>query len=106
MRLTLPAAAASRSARSTTSTEFVCDAPQNSQMACLPRPAASTITCALACGAEAVKLANAPEVARLAIYSERLLVAVAQLVRASGCGPEGRGFESPQSPLCCELAYT
>ena len=27
------------------------------------------------------------------------MVAVAQVVRASGCGPEGRGFESPQSPL-------
>ena len=27
-------------------------------------------------------------------------VAVAQVVRASGCGPEGRGFESPQSPSC------
>ena len=26
------------------------------------------------------------------------MVAVAQVVRASGCGPEGRGFESPQSP--------
>jgi hypothetical protein len=26
------------------------------------------------------------------------MVAVAQLVRASGCGPEGRGFETPQSP--------
>ena len=26
------------------------------------------------------------------------LVAVAQVVRASGCGPEGRGFESPRSP--------
>lgn len=25
-------------------------------------------------------------------------VAVAQLVRASGCGPEGWGFETPQSP--------
>ena len=30
------------------------------------------------------------------------LVAVAQLVRASGCGPEGRGFESRQSPSCRE----
>ena len=33
--------------------------------------------------------------------SDRLvdsLVAVAQVVRASGCGPEGRGFESPRSP--------
>ena len=28
----------------------------------------------------------------------QVLVAVAQVVRASGCGPEGRGFESPQSP--------
>lgn len=27
-----------------------------------------------------------------------LLVAVAQLVRASGCGPEGRGFDSRQLP--------
>src|SRR5918995_2972853 len=26
------------------------------------------------------------------------MVAVAQVVRASGCGPEGRGFESPRSP--------
>jgi hypothetical protein len=25
-------------------------------------------------------------------------VAVAQLVRAPGCGPGGRGFESPRSP--------
>lgn len=25
-------------------------------------------------------------------------MAVAQLVRASGCGPEGRGFESRQPP--------
>jgi hypothetical protein len=25
-------------------------------------------------------------------------VAVAQLVRASDCGSEGRGFETPQSP--------
>ena len=34
-------------------------------------------------------------------WSDRLslpLVAVAQVVRASGCGPEGRGFESPRSP--------
>jgi hypothetical protein len=28
-----------------------------------------------------------------------LTVAVAQLVRASDCGSEGRGFETPQSPL-------
>ena len=27
------------------------------------------------------------------------MVAVAQLVRAPGCGPGGRGFESPRSPL-------
>ena len=27
-----------------------------------------------------------------------VLVIVAQLVRASGCGPEGRGFEPHQSP--------
>ncbi len=26
------------------------------------------------------------------------MVGVAQLVRASGCGPEGRGFESHYSP--------
>ena len=26
------------------------------------------------------------------------MVAVAQLVRASDCGSEGRGFETPQSP--------
>lgn len=26
-------------------------------------------------------------------------VAVAQLVRASDCGSEGRGFETPQSPI-------
>lgn len=26
------------------------------------------------------------------------MVGVAQLVRASGCGPEGRGFESHRSP--------
>jgi hypothetical protein len=26
------------------------------------------------------------------------MVIVAQLVRASGCGPEGRGFKSPRSP--------
>ena len=26
------------------------------------------------------------------------MVTVAQLVRASGCGPECRGFDSPQSP--------
>ena len=26
------------------------------------------------------------------------MVVVAQLVRASGCGPEGRGFESPLPP--------
>ena len=26
------------------------------------------------------------------------MVGVAQLVRASGCGPEGRGFESHHSP--------
>jgi hypothetical protein len=29
---------------------------------------------------------------------QRPMVAVAQVVRASGCGPEGRGFESPRSP--------
>src|ERR1700730_17957132 len=37
----------------------------------------------------------------------RSLVAVAQLVRASGCGPEGRGFDSPRSPsssLCLHMA--
>jgi hypothetical protein len=28
----------------------------------------------------------------------RPVVAVAQVVRASGCGPEGRGFKSPRSP--------
>ncbi|CAN0540308.1 unnamed protein product, partial [Laminaria digitata] len=27
-----------------------------------------------------------------------LAVAVAQLVRAPGCGPGGRGFKSPQPP--------
>ena len=26
------------------------------------------------------------------------MVGVAQLVRASGCGPEGRGFDSHRSP--------
>ena len=26
------------------------------------------------------------------------MVGVAQVVRASGCGPEGRGFKSPHSP--------
>ena len=26
------------------------------------------------------------------------MVGVAQVVRASGCGPEGRGFKSPRSP--------
>src|SRR6187200_418132 len=31
---------------------------------------------------------------------QRPMVAVAQVVRASGCGPEGRGFESPRSPQC------
>jgi hypothetical protein len=31
-------------------------------------------------------------------------VAVAQLVRASDCGSEGRGFETPQSPHT-ELLY-
>ena len=30
-----------------------------------------------------------------------LMVAVAQLVRASGCGPEGRRFKSGQSPHFC-----
>ena len=29
----------------------------------------------------------------------REMVTVAQLVRASDCGSEGRGFETPQSPL-------
>ena len=29
----------------------------------------------------------------------RKMVAVAQLVRASDCGSEGRGFETPQSPI-------
>ena len=38
--------------------------------------------------------AGAAASARLA----RPVVAVAQVVRASGCGPEGRGFESPRSP--------
>src|SRR5690349_10441088 len=32
------------------------------------------------------------------------LVGVAQTVRASGCGPEGRGFESPRSPQPTEKA--
>ena len=27
------------------------------------------------------------------------MVGIAQLVRASGCGPEGRGFESHYSPF-------
>lgn len=27
------------------------------------------------------------------------MVSVAQLVRAPGCGPGGRGFKSPRSPL-------
>lgn len=30
---------------------------------------------------------------------EPLMVSVAQLVRARGCGPRGRGFESPRSPF-------
>jgi hypothetical protein len=33
----------------------------------------------------------------------RPVVAVAQVVRASGCGPEGRGFESPRSPHVAAL---
>ena len=33
-----------------------------------------------------------------AMVRRRCVVAVAQLVRAPGCGPGGRGFESPQSP--------
>ena len=28
-----------------------------------------------------------------------IMVAVAQLVRAAGCGPAGRGFESLRSPI-------
>ena len=37
---------------------------------------------------------------------DRGVVTVAQLVRASGCDPEGRGFEprqSPQSPINLEI---
>ena len=30
------------------------------------------------------------------------MAGVAQLVRASGCGPEGRGFKSHHSPQICE----
>ena len=32
------------------------------------------------------------------------MVGIAQLVRASGCGPEGRGFESHYSPQ--KIPYT
>jgi hypothetical protein len=39
-----------------------------------------------------VRLARRPR------YAHASLVAVAQSVRASGCGPEGRGFNSPRSP--------
>ena len=31
---------------------------------------------------------------------------VAQLVRASGCGSEGRGFETHHSPQICKLQKT
>ena len=34
------------------------------------------------------------------------MVGVAQSVRASGCGPEGRGFESPRSPQIIEKQGT
>ena len=30
---------------------------------------------------------------------------VAQLVRASDCGSEGRGFETPHSPIHCILPF-
>ena len=32
------------------------------------------------------------------------MVGVAQLVRASVCGTEGRGFETPRSPKTYEVA--
>ncbi len=32
-------------------------------------------------------------------FGDRYMVAVAQLVRASDCGSEGRGFKSHQSPF-------
>ena len=32
------------------------------------------------------------------------MVGVAQVVRAPGCGPGGRGFKSPRSPLWFETA--
>ena len=36
---------------------------------------------------------------RCAVYDQWfVVVAVAQLVRAPGCGPGGRGFKSPRSP--------
>src|ERR1700730_15755547 len=115
MSVTLPATAASRSAWSARSTELRCLAPQNSQMACRPTPDASTptswpsvrksLTVLSVCAQEGPR--------RDGLYNERLrssaaqvLVAVAQLVRASGCGPEGRGFEFPQSPFRCKRAYT
>ena len=31
-------------------------------------------------------------------FDARFVVALAQLVRASGCGPEGRGFEPHRPP--------
>src|SRR5580700_5008090 len=34
-------------------------------------------------------------------HNSATMVGVAQLVRAPGCGPGCRGFESPRSPHCC-----
>ena len=53
-------------------------------------------------GEAAVQLTFANSIGTLSGYescNSLLLVGVAQLVRALGCGPRGRGFESHHSPL-------
>ena len=41
---------------------------------------------------------STPIILSLTAYTEFVMVGVAQLVRAPGCGPGGRGFETPRPP--------
>src|SRR5262249_49758922 len=57
------------------------------------------LRCSVPCAETTDRTAGrTPRLTRPVASQLQFMVAVAQLVRASGCGPEGRGFESPQSP--------
>ena len=62
--------------------------------------------CVIIYGTSICGCVNERELSKIFVYSaldyrnpqKRGMVGIAQLVRASGCGPEGRGFESHYSP--------